>query len=233
MATATARGANKTAFIKDYLAKNPTASPTRVMEAWKESGRNGSISSTLVSNVRKELGLAGNARVGRAARSADGPAAAPERAGTARKAAGAGKTKGPKGTRRGAQGKSQFIKELLVDNPQATYRVVNEAWSDAGMEGTISETLVSRVRSGLGLAGNVPKGRAPGATTKAATTAAARAKAERPEPRPRQGDRDRLLTEVEGDLDRLIFKLMDVGGLDRIEEELRRVRRQVVRSHQS
>jgi hypothetical protein len=35
----------------------------------------------------------------------------------------------------------------------------------------------------------------------------------------------RFIAEVEGDLDRLIFKLMDAGGMDEIENELRKIRR--------
>jgi hypothetical protein len=43
--------------------------------------------------------------------------------------------------------------------------------------------------------------------------------------------RVRVLDEIEGDIDRLIFKLKAVGGMDQIEGELRRVRRRLVRSH--
>ena len=41
----------------------------------------------------------------------------------------------------------------------------------------------------------------------------------------RSSDRDRLLEEVEGDIDRLIFKLMVIGRMEEIEDALRRVRR--------
>src|SRR3974377_2152183 len=53
------------------------------------------------------------------------------------------------------QGKTSFVKELLIDYPMANTKAVNEAWSAAGMEGTISETLVNKTRSQMGLAGNL------------------------------------------------------------------------------
>src|SRR5438105_1081151 len=55
-------------------------------------------------------------------------------------------------------GKTGFVKEYLNDNPQANARAVNEAWNEAGFDGTISNTLVTRLRSELGLTGNIPKG---------------------------------------------------------------------------
>src|SRR5271157_2107496 len=53
------------------------------------------------------------------------------------------------------QGKTSFVKELLIDHPTANTKAVNKAWSAAGMEGTISETLVNKTRSHMGLAGNL------------------------------------------------------------------------------
>ena len=53
------------------------------------------------------------------------------------------------------QGKTSFVKELLIDHPMANTKAVNEAWTTAGMDGTISETLVNKTRSHMGLAGNL------------------------------------------------------------------------------
>ena len=53
------------------------------------------------------------------------------------------------------QGKTSFVKELLIHHPKANTKAVNEAWSAAGMQGTISETLVNKTRSHMGLAGNL------------------------------------------------------------------------------
>jgi hypothetical protein len=44
--------------------------------------------------------------------------------------------------------------------------------------------------------------------------------------------RGRLLAEVEEDIDRLIFRLMGAGGMEEIEDQLRRVRRLLYRSSQ-
>lgn len=142
------------------------------------------------------------------------------------------------------QGKTSFVKEVLFDNPKANAKIVQEAWKTAGMEGTISDSLIKSMRSELGLAGNLRPGTKV-ARGKAVTRAARAAKPSRKTARkapaaktqpaaatdqkalPR--DRDRVLADIEGDFDRLIFKLMVVGDLVKIEDELRRVRRQLIR----
>ena len=50
------------------------------------------------------------------------------------------------------------------------------------------------------------------------------------ERRPRMGDRQRRLTELEADIDRMLFKVMELGGLSGIEESLRQTRRLLYRS---
>jgi hypothetical protein len=42
--------------------------------------------------------------------------------------------------------------------------------------------------------------------------------------------RGRIMAEIEGDIDRLIFKLIALGGMETIEDELRKVRRLLFRS---
>ena len=54
-----------------------------------------------------------------------------------------------------APGKSDFIKQVLGKNPQATFKAVNEAWTEAGNEGSISQALVNKMRSEAGLSGNL------------------------------------------------------------------------------
>ena len=53
------------------------------------------------------------------------------------------------------QSKSGFIKQVLSENPYANVKAVNEAWHDAGREGSISPALVNKMRSEAGLAGNL------------------------------------------------------------------------------
>ena len=48
-----------------------------------------------------------------------------------------------------------FCQSILNDHPTANTKKVNESWSAAGMEGTISETLVNKMRSQMGLTGNL------------------------------------------------------------------------------
>ena len=52
--------------------------------------------------------------------------------------------------------KTNFVKEFLQGNPQANAKAVNEAWTAAGMKGTISHPVISEVRKELGLIGNQP-----------------------------------------------------------------------------
>jgi hypothetical protein len=54
-----------------------------------------------------------------------------------------------------SQGKTGFVKEFLSDNPQGNVKAVNEAWAAARMKGTIGATLINRLRSQLGLSGNL------------------------------------------------------------------------------
>ena len=132
-------------------------------------------------------------------------------------------------------GKTNFLKEFLHDNPQGNVEAVNEAWQAAGYDGTISETLVYKTRASLGLTGNLS-----GKTKKTGTSTKGKApytgkKRGRPrkeptapvtgQPRGRKSARTLALTELEADIDRLIFKMMAVGDLTEIEDSLRRARR--------
>jgi len=151
-------------------------------------------------------------------------------------------------------GKTQFVKEVLGKNARANATAVNLAWKAEGRDGTISATLVNKLRSTLGLAGNLrsrPKkkndqpsseklpytgkkrGRKPKnpataglvlspsqsngrKTEQAAATFEARGKA---------SIQLGALEEVEADIDRLIFKVMALGGMSAIEDTLRQARR--------
>ncbi len=140
--------------------------------------------------------------------------------------------------------KTTFVTEYLTRNPTANHAAVKDAWAADGHGGSISQTLVSNLRSKLNLTGNTRRGarssvsktatqtqvkRGPGrprldansAKAKAASTATVR-----------KSPREKLLAEVESDFDRLIFKLMEAGGLTKVEDVLRSARRVVVRSHQ-
>ena len=74
MATKTEKAPSKTAFVRAFLRRNSTANRKAVEQAWREAGYEGSISSALVSNLRREMGLTGNQRDD--SRPADGNGAA-------------------------------------------------------------------------------------------------------------------------------------------------------------
>lgn len=264
MATVAEKKMNKTTFLAEFLKSDPTATSTDASQAWMKAGNNGTISPTLVSNLRARLGLAGKVRARSATTRSAGKKAATTRprAASSRNASGTTRTrvatrgKTDQGeqvrathTVKGASpGKSSFIKEILFDNPLANPATVNAAWKTAGMKGTISDSLVNKIRSDLGLSGNLRHKSAPASGNGTGKTSApqkpsARAgqtarTEETPDPRTpgkkgRPSNRSRSLAEIEGDIDRLIFKLMVVGGLEKVEDELRRVRRHVIRTHQA
>ena len=51
------------------------------------------------------------------------------------------------------QGKSAFVRDVLTQDRRANPEAVNRAWAEAGHAGTISESLVGKLRSQLGLTG--------------------------------------------------------------------------------
>ena len=60
------------------------------------------------------------------------------------------------------QSKSGFVKKLLSNNPQGNLKAVNDAWLAAKMKGTVGSTLFYKMKSEMGLTGNLrtkPKAR--------------------------------------------------------------------------
>ena len=51
--------------------------------------------------------------------------------------------------------KTDFVKDFLQRNPLGNVRAVNDAWAAAGMTGKIGDTLINKMRSTLGLTGNL------------------------------------------------------------------------------
>jgi hypothetical protein len=206
VATAT-MSPGKTSFVKEFLKKNPQSKARAVNDAWTAAGMDGTISHTVISEVRKELGLIGNqpAKPGKAAQSKPAPR-------IAKKASSPGKT--------------MFTKEFLNDHPKGNVDAVNSAWQAAGFDGSISPTLINKMRASLGLAGNIR------GNTKEAKAGVTSMKRHRPrnetaamvnvQPR---ASRSTFLEDIEADIDRLIFKAMAIGNLTEIEDSLRRARR--------
>ena len=223
MATA---AASKSDFVRDFLGSNPQANAKSVNEAWTAAGMEGTISHPTVSEVRKELGLIGT-QPGKTSKPAK-KTPAPKKSKPAKKKA------APKVTKvtRTTPGKTGFVKEFLNDHPQGNVTDVNEAWKAAGFTGTISRTLVDKMRAHLGLTGNrtrKTKKRGSQSTarrTRAATTGIG-ASSNGVETRGRKSNRTTVLMAVEEEIDRLIFAVMGIGNHPEIETALREARRRV------
>lgn len=87
---------------------------------------------------------------------------------------------------------------------EATHKVVSEAWKKAGMEETVSEALVSKIRSDLGLAGNVRKAASGnGATVATKTKAAEKAGPKLTPRRPGRASKNGPMNDLEGLFTRL------------------------------
>ena len=205
----------KTSFVKDFLNANPQGTTRTVNEAWQAAGFKGTISPTLVNKTRVKMNLTGNLR-GNSNTSAKGEAA----------------PRLPK-TATATPGKTSFLKEFLHDNPQGNFKSVNEAWTAAGFNGTISEALVYKARASLGLTGNL-SGKTKKSKAKTTSTGKKLGRARKEttapvtgKPRGRKSARTLALTELEADIDLLIFKVMGIGDLSQIEETLRQARRQL------
>ena len=127
----------KTSFVKQFLNDHPEGTTKTVNEAWRAAGFEGTISPTLVNKTRVKMNLTGNLR-------GNSKTAAKEKSAP----------RLPK-TATATPGKTSFLKEFLHDNPEGNVKAVNEAWTAAGFDGTISETLVYKARASLGLTGNL------------------------------------------------------------------------------
>jgi hypothetical protein len=120
---------------------------------------------------------------------------------------------------------------------------VEAAWLAAGHEGSISSALVSNLRSRQGLTGNLRTGSRTAESNGApeSVESTARTPKRKKRGRPAKGGAIVIvaeqptgrmpLDEVERDIDRLIFKLIALGGMETIEEGLRKVRRLLYRSY--
>jgi hypothetical protein len=139
------------------------------------------------------------------------------------------------------QGKTAFIKKVLFDDEYANAARINELWAENGQEGSISVSLVNKMRSEMGLTGNLRRGpkssvkksytgkkRGRKPKSEQAEAAAAPENGATPSFRGRNARLNRLV-DVETDIDRLLFKVMAVDGLTDVEDALRQARRVLYR----
>ena len=154
--------------------------------------------------------------------------------------------------------KSAFTRDVLTKNNQASFKAVNEAWKEAGHEGSISDALVKQVRSEMKLTRNArlgPKAAGGDASAQKTTGAPPLTKsvvakrpvgrppkangkhepaltATGPKPKLTSGNRSGSLTKLEGKIDDMIFEIKSAGGFPEFEETLRKARRILARSHE-
>ena len=232
MPTATpTRNLGKTSFLKELLNDNPQADARSVDAAWKAAGFEGTISQSLVTRVRSELGLTGNMRkgTGKKVEAKSGAAPALKKRGRPRRTI----------RRGGNQGKTAFVIEHLRQNPGARDEEIVEAWTAAGNEGGISGSLLYKIRAKEGLTrkrrtrgrGVGTKGRPRSSLEGTRADHTPEPVTGAPKPLDRRTNRGWIIEEVEGDIDRLIFRLIALGGMEAIEDELRKVRRLLYRSY--
>src|SRR6516162_6434348 len=133
MATAT-ETPSKTSFVIEFLKGTPQGNVRSINDAWTAAGMKDTISKSVIDRTRAKLGLTGNLSA---------------------KTSPSAKQKAAAQTATASPGKTSFIKEYLHEHPDANTAEVNEAWTAAGMKGTISRTLVNKTRikvTGKGLA---------------------------------------------------------------------------------
>ncbi len=150
-------------------------------------------------------------------------------------------------------GKTDFVKDYLDQHQDAKHEAVNDAWVAAGHEGTVSDSLVNKVRQKLGLTGRRRTRTASRAQRDPArdpkTRDLSQSKGDHPGPTPRpsseakvskrttlatrSGDDDDILDELEEGIDELVQRIREMGGRPDVVKALRRARRLLVRGHES
>ena len=252
MATSPGVNQGKTAFLEGFLPGNRDAGVEAVNSAWVAAGNTGSVSESLVGKIRSKLGLTGRRGTNGGTTVKDAVPTATGKAKSSPKGSkGASKAEDapsqPK-ARDGGTGpvKTAFVAEVLGRNPKANVKAINGAWASAGNEGTISDSVIYKVKRELGgdsltaAAPQKPKARSStGPKAKPATQTTVQARPEPdgvPAPKPgggsKSGDRERVLDRVEDGIDDLIIELKQLGGMEEALEALRKARRVVVRSHE-
>src|SRR3954469_5900554 len=154
MATGPGVNQGKTAFLEGFLPGDRDADLDAVNRAWIAAGNQGTISESLFGKIRSKLGLTG--------KRGENGGASEEPAGPARegKARSSPKGAGGKGTSKAVKVPSQsegsgdgpgtnktaFVEEALRREPTANVAAINRAWSEAGNEGAISDSVFYKIK---------------------------------------------------------------------------------------
>jgi hypothetical protein len=253
MATSPVVNQGKTAFVKEYLKGHRDANLEAVKKAWTAEGKEGTVSESLVSKIRRDLGLTG--KKGASGVETSVPAVKGKAKPSPKASKGKVATKAeeaPSPTK--AVGKTEFVREQLRRDANLSVKAIVQAWTVAGNKGSISDNLVYKTRADLGIKGKRPSLKgvetdvAPPELSKGsnAVTSAGAVEPSAPQPDGRQaphlftpptglssdGERGRVLVEVEREIDELIYRIRNLGGLPDVQEALRAARRLLVRSHE-
>ena len=112
---------SKTSFVEEFLSGHPQGNAKDVNEAWTAAGMNGTISHTVVSEVRKELGLIGSqqAKISKPSKKAAVKVTKPAKKKVISKITKPATT---------SPSKTSFVEEFLSGHPQGNIKAVNEAW---------------------------------------------------------------------------------------------------------
>ena len=120
------------------------------------------------------------------------------------------------------QGKSQFVKDVLNNDPRANTAAVNEAWRAAGRTGSVSSGLVNNLRFRMGLSGNLRRRRTTG-RRRGRRTVQVQGRANESTPATTRRRSSELMG-LELEIDRLRRKVVEIGQLPDVEDGLRSAR---------
>jgi hypothetical protein len=130
------------------------------------------------------------------------------------------------------EGKTAFVREMLQKDSHANPKSVNDAWKAAGKKGTISTSLVTKSRAALGLTGNLRSGpTAQPAAAKAPAPPTAKPPALKLHTEGASAGKRGDSLQLEAAIDRLLFKVIEEGGMSDVEEALRLARRRLIVGH--
>ena len=234
MATGPDVNPGKTAFVEQHLAEHPEARSKMIQEAWESAGHEGTVSESLISKVRARRRQAeASASQGDGATEEDAfPSPPGERSPIGAKVQDGPEaekaTPQPEDRENGAgMSKSAFVEEVLGRDPQANSKAVNQAWSAAGYEGSVSDPTYYKVKNRLAASSESVASRSSEAkSSRDSTTKALGGKSSH------SGEKGRMVDEVEAGIDDLMFRLKTSGGMPEVEAALRAARRLLVRNQE-
>jgi hypothetical protein len=257
MATGPGVNQGKTPFVAEFLSVNPDATLATVNEAWKSAGNEGTVSESLVGKTRSKLKLTSKKAANGVSSEANAGSVPQGKSSKGTKGKAPSKAQEAQSPSNGqdsitGSSKSAFVKEMLGQDPKANVKAINQAWAAAGNQGRISDTVVYKTKRELGVTGErssgkvgpaVPKSKSSPNASKPERAASpveaisSQSKGEHASPkstttRTSQGSgHGRVLDEIEGEIDELMFRLKGLGGFAEVQEALRTARRLLVRSH--